>query len=188
MKRIVIAAIAGGLIVFFVSAILHMATPLGTSGMKAIPNEDAVVDQLRSSLTDNAVYIYPGLDMQASPTEEQQKAWEAKVRRGPSGLIIHTAHGAEPAFPQQLMLEFLAVVCSCLVAAWLLSRMVGTYAMRALSVTSLALFAFFSLSASHWIWYRFPSPFLLAELVGEVIAYLLAGLAIAKIVPPPVPQ
>jgi hypothetical protein len=127
MKSIVIAAIAGGLIVFFVSFIIHMATPLGTAGMKAIPNEDAVVDALRTNLTERAVYIYPGLDMRAKPSDEQQKARESKVRRGPSGLIIHTAAGN-------------------------------------------------------------PTPFIVAELTGEVVAYLLAGFAIAKIVPPPVPQ
>src|SRR5687768_1348730 len=110
MKRIVIAAVAGGLIVFFISAIIHMATPLGTAGMKAIPNEDVMVDSLRTNLTEGAVYIYPGINMQTKPTDEEHKAWEAKVRRGPSGLIIHTAAGTEPAFPKQLMLELLTVL------------------------------------------------------------------------------
>jgi hypothetical protein len=187
MKRIVIAAVVGGLIVFFVSAILHMATPLGTAGMKLMSNEDAVVDVLRTNLTESAVYIYPGMNMQAHPTEAEQKTWEAKLLRGPSGLIIHTAHGSDYSFPKDLIYEFITVVLSCLVAAWVLARTVGSYGARVLTVTMFAVFAFLSISASHWIWYNFPTAFVAAEVIGELIAYLLAGFAMARIVPPPVP-
>lgn len=190
MKRIVIAAIVGGLIVFFVSAAIHMLTPLGTAGMKTIPNEDAVIEVLRSNLTESAVYMYPGMDMTASPkpTEEQQKAWETKYLRGPSGLIVNTVAPAAPPFPKNLIWEFVTVVLSCLVAACVLSRTVGSYAWRVCTVVMFAVFAFLSITASHWIWYNFPTPFVMAELIGELIAYLLAALAIAKIVPPPLPQ
>jgi hypothetical protein len=188
MKRIVIAAIVGGLIVFVVSAICHMATPLGTAGMMIMPNEDAVMDAMRANLTESKVYFFPGMSMQAKPSDAEQKAWEEKVRRGPSGLIIYTAGGTEPAFPKQLAIEFLTVVLSCFVAAWVLSRVVGSYGSRAIIVALFALFAFLSISASHWNWYSYPSAFILAEVAGEVIAYLLAGFAIAKIVPPPLPR
>jgi hypothetical protein len=186
MKRIVLAAILGGLVVFIVSAICHMATPLGTAGMMIMPNEDPVIDNLRANLTESKVYFFPGMSMQAKPSEAEQKAWEEKVRRGPSGLIIYTAGGTEPAFPKQLAIEFLTVVLSCFVAAWVLSRVVGSYASRVIIVTLFALFAFLSISASHWNWYAYPSAFILAEAAGEIISYLLAGLVIAKIVPPPV--
>lgn len=185
MKRVLIAAIVGGLIVFVVSAVTHMFTPLGTAGMKLIPNEDPVIEVLRTNLTESKVYFFPGMNMQQEPTPAEQKAWEDKVRRGPSGMIIYTANGVEPAFPKQLGIEFLTVVLSCFVAAWVLSRVVGSYASRAIIVALFALFAFLSISASHWNWYAFPPAFVLAEAVGEVVAYLLAGLAIARIVPPP---
>jgi hypothetical protein len=188
MKRIVIAAIVGGLIVFFVSAIIHMATPLGTAGMKTLPNEDAVIEVLRSNLTESAVYMYPGMNMQAKPTEEEQKAWETKYLRGPSGLIVNTMTVKALPFPKNLIWEFVTVVLSCLVAACVLSRTVGSYAWRVCTVVMFAVFAFLSITASHWIWYNFPTPFVMAELIGELIAYLLAALAIAKIVPPPVAQ
>jgi uncharacterized membrane protein len=41
-------------------------------------------------------------------------------------------------------------------------------------------------TASYWIWYGFPGAFIAAGLVTEFAGWLLAGLAIAKIVPPPV--
>lgn len=188
MKRVIIAAIVGALIVFFTSAVIHMFTPLGTAGMKLMPNEDAVVEALRTNLTESAVYPYPGMDMQKQPTPEEEKTWMDKLHRGPSGLIIHTAQGTEFSFPKSLGLEFLTVLVTCFIAAWILSRQLGTYVGRAITVAMLAVFAFFALTASHWIWYNFPTNFILAEGVGELIAYLFAGFAIAKIVPPPLPQ
>ncbi|HKR63718.1 MAG TPA: hypothetical protein VJZ00_08300 [Thermoanaerobaculia bacterium] len=188
MKRIVIGAIVGALIVFFTSAIVHMFTPLGTAGAKMIPHEDAVIDAMRNNLTESGVYFYPGMNMQTHPSEAEQKAWEEKLRRGPSGMIIHVAQGSELPFPKNLIWEFLTVLGSCLVAAWVVSRTVGTYGTRVIIVAMFAVFAFLSITASHWIWYQFPTPFVMAEFIGELIAYLLGGLAIAKIVPPPLPQ
>jgi hypothetical protein len=42
--RIIIGAIVGAVVVFIVSAILHMATPLGTMGMNVLQNEDVVLE------------------------------------------------------------------------------------------------------------------------------------------------
>jgi hypothetical protein len=188
MKRIVIAAIIGGIIVFVVSAIIHMATPLGVAGMKMISNEDAVIDVLRANLTEKKVYFFPGMNMHTHPSDTEVKAWEAKLRRGPAGLIVFTPNGQEPALARQLAIELLGCVLSCFVAAWVLSRSLGSYVSRSITVALFAVFAFFSISVSYWNWYGFPTDFLCAEFVGELIAYLLAGLAIAKIVPPPLPQ
>jgi hypothetical protein len=42
------------------------------------------------------------MDFTSKPTPEQQKAYEEKLRRGPSGLIIYTAEGSEAMSSQQL--------------------------------------------------------------------------------------
>jgi len=183
--RVLIAAIVGAIIVFIWSAAAHMATPLGTAGVAMLPNEDQVVETLRTNVTKSAVYIFPGMDMQKQPTAEEQKAWEEKLGRGPSGLLVYTAKGLRPPFPNNLIYEFLTVFFSSLIAAIVISRTVGSWFFRAFVVAMFALFTFFSVSASHWIWYHFPTEFICAELIMEFVGYLLAGVAMAKIVPPP---
>ncbi len=42
MKRIVVAGILGGLVVFVWGWLSHAVLPLGTVGIKNLPNEDAV--------------------------------------------------------------------------------------------------------------------------------------------------
>ena len=49
----------------------------------------------------------------------------------------------------------------------------------------MGLFGIVSLLVSYWIWYGFPVEYVCGELVTEVVGWLLAGLAIAKIVRPP---
>jgi hypothetical protein len=59
---------------------------------------------------------------------------------------------------------------------------------RAFAITLLAIFASVSLTFSYWIWYGFPAAFVLGEMVTELIGWFLAGLAIAKLVPPAAPS
>jgi hypothetical protein len=182
--RILIAALTGAVVVFIWSAIAHMATPLGTAGMSPINDEDPLLDQMRKSLPASSVYFFPtaGLDFTARPTPEQMKMFEEKMKRGPSGLIIYTASGGQPMSARQLVSEFVANFLAAAIAAILLSAMAVPYFARAVFVALLALFAFLSTAVSHWIWYGFPTAFIVAELIGEFVGWFLAGLAMAKIV------
>lgn len=57
MKRILIAAVAGGLIVFVWAAVAHMGTPLGTAGLRTLQEEEAVVAALKASGNGSAVLL-----------------------------------------------------------------------------------------------------------------------------------
>jgi hypothetical protein len=184
MKRIAIAAIAGGVIVFIWGAISHMLLPFGSMGFSTLPNEDAVTAALKSSIPDEGLYIFPGIDMSGDATEEEQAAWAARLRSGPRGLLVYHPQGSEPMSPRQLLSELLANVLAAAVAAFLVSLMAAAYGRRVLAVALLGLFGWLSLEVSFWIWYGFPGSFIAAEAVTEVVGWFLAGLAIARIVPP----
>jgi hypothetical protein len=185
MKRILIAAVAGGLIVFIWTAIAHMATPLGTAGMSVFPpdQESKIIDAMKAGLPGSGLYFFPGIDMQSTPTPEQQKAWEAKIQAGPFGLLVFNARGGSPLSPAQLVTELASTMLAAAVAAYLASLMAGPMMTRAIAVALLALFASLSVGASYWNWYGFPTAFIAAEAFTELIGWLLAGLAIARIVP-----
>jgi len=181
--RIITAAIVGGLIVFGVSAVFHTLTPLGTMGLSFLPNEDPVMQAFKTNIPRSGLYFFPGGTM-GKMTEQEQQAWAAKLRSGPSGLIVYTAEGLEAMEPRQLVSELIANILAAAIASILLTFMAAPYITKAISCALLAVFAFLSLSASHWIWYHYPTTFVAAELVMEFIAWLLAGLVIAKIVTP----
>jgi len=181
MKRLAIAAVAGGAIVFVWSAIAHTLLPLGEMGLSTLPNEAPFVAALQGTKT--GLYFFPGMDMSRKPTAAEQAAWEAKIQAGPTGLLVYNERG-EAMSPRQLGSEFVSNVLAAAIAAFVASLLAASYGRRVLALTLLGLFGWMSLSVSYWIWYGFPASFILAEGITEVVGWLLAGLAIAKIVPP----
>ena len=59
MKKILIAGIAGGIILFIWSFMAWVLLPLHEPTMHKIPNEEAVIAALQSNVTAKGVYIFP---------------------------------------------------------------------------------------------------------------------------------
>jgi hypothetical protein len=182
--RIIIGAIVGGLVVFIWSAISHIVTPLGGMGLSTLPDEARQLESF-TAVPASGMYFFPGMDMKKKPTPEEQKAWEAKIHAGPTGLLIITKGPGEAMSPRQLASELLSNIVAALIASILVSMMIGSWLKRAIAVALFGLFGVVSLLVSYWLWYGFPSAFLAGETVTEVVGWFLAGLAIAKIVRPP---
>ena len=185
MKRILIAAIVGGIIVFIWSAVAHMITPLGMAGFSVLGDrEESFIEALRANVPKSGMYMIPGEEDAQDLTPEQEKAWMDKIRRGPYALVVYTAGGSEPFDPMQLIRELVSTIIAAFIVAWILSLTGGPYFTRVIIVTLFAVFAWFSLTQSYWTWYKFPTAFVLAEAATEILGWFLAGLAMAKIVRP----
>lgn len=175
MKRIVLAAIVGGLVFFIWSAAIHMS-PLGMIGIGNLTNEDAVLDAVRANVTQSGFYFFPG--------KTDEKAWEEKFRRGPSGILVMTAGGVPIFDPTILVGELLTDIVAAFIAACIIAMIVASYARRVMVVMMMGVFSWVSLLLSYWLWYRFPTPYILMEGVTEIVGWLLAGLVMAKMVAP----
>ncbi len=115
-KKIVLAALADGLVMFGWGAISHMVTPLGEMGFQGLPNEEKVLGDLGASIPDPGLYFYPAIDMK-NATEEQRAAWTEKIKTGPSGLLLYRPSGGEAMSPRQLGSELLSNVFAAWIAA-----------------------------------------------------------------------
>lgn len=181
-----LGGLVGGLVIFFWGAVAHMASPLGTMGISRIDpaREDAFLASLKGSVDAPGLYFLPGLDMIGTPSESEQKAWEAKLASGPSGIMVITPSGGEAITPRQLLTEFGTGILASLLAGGLLLSTRLCYARRVLFVAGLGLFGWLSIGLPYWNWYKFPTAFTGALLIEECVGWLLAGLAIAAIVKP----
>ena len=184
MKRIIIAGIAGGIVMFLWGAILHMLLPVGGMGIKTLPDEDTVVAAFKQSISEPGLYFFPGMDMSRKLTPEEQKAWEEKYAAGPTGILVYQPHGGTELTAGPLLTEVASDIVAALLLAWVISLMVASYAARFLAAAILGLFAWLTLSISYWNWYGFPGSFILAEGIDQVIGWGLSGLVTAKIVRP----
>ncbi len=185
MKRILLAALAGGFIIFVWGAFAHMALPAGTMGMSTLPNEDAVLQALGSNVPHPGLYFFPGWDMSGENTPEEEEAWMEKHRNGPAGMLIYQPKGGEAMPPTMLITEFLSNVITAFIIALLAASLVGPYLRRALLLSLFGVFAWCAISLSFWNWYHFPMAFIAGEGIDVVFGTALAALAVAKIVAAP---
>lgn len=183
MKKIVLATLVGAVVVFVWNSIAHVALPIGTIGLSSLPNEEPVLQSLAASVHEPGLYFFPAIDMKAA-TKEQRAVWEKKLHDGPSGLLVYRPHGGEAIAPWQLIHEFLANLLEAAIVAFLLSMMAASYGRRVLATTLLGLFGSATILLSYWIWYGFPALFVLGEIGEHMFGWLLAGLVMARMIPP----
>ena len=85
MKKPILAALLGGLVVFVWGTISHMVLPLGQAGVTVIrPESEAVVlATMKAAMPERALYIFPGMK-QSGATDEDRRLWQEKHKAGPA--------------------------------------------------------------------------------------------------------
>jgi hypothetical protein len=183
MKRIVTGTIMGAVIMFVWGAFSHLVLLIG-AGFTPLPNEDSVLDKLRNSIAEDGLYFFPGKDFRAKSTPEQETAWEAKYRAGPTGFLVYHPTGGAPVSPKKLLIQLTSNLLAAAIAVFVVAHMLAPYWQRVLVISLLGGFGCLSISMIYWNWYGYPTSFFTAQCVDQVIGWLFAGLAIAKVVPP----
>jgi hypothetical protein len=186
MKRIIIATITGSLILFIWGGLSHMVIFIG-AGYKPLPDEEKIIKTLESSISEKGLYFFPGKDFRHS-TGRQDTAFLEKFRTGPVGMLVYRPVGGNPLSPDKLITQFISGLLSALIAAFIVSLAAAAYWKRVFVITLLGASACVAVSTIYWNWYEFPTTFFLAQIADQTIGFFLSGLAIAKIVPQPIPN
>lgn len=185
MKRILIAAVLGGVIIFVWGALSHMVLQVGSMGMSQLPDEGPVIEALRTHVPEAGMYMYPGWDDAVAKSAAEEASWMKQYATGPAGLLIHRPKGGEFMPPSVLLSEVISNVFAALIAALIASSLAGGFGKRVLMLTLLGVFAWVTVNVSYWAWYHFPMVFVLGEALDIVVSTFLAALVIAKLVPAP---
>jgi hypothetical protein len=183
MKRIFLSGVVAGFAFFVWLSFIHMATPLAQVGIRAIPNEAEVVASIKNGIPNEGFYLFPGaVTAQNAPHAEKVAAMQAameKMKTSPTGILVVYPNGKAPLTPQQLIAEALNDIAQGLLLAWLLfhssSKGIGEKVKFAMAV---GLAASFLTNISYWNWYGFPTSYTLATIFGQVVGYMVMGLAI----------
>ena len=181
MKRMIIGVALAGLGMFFWSALAHTVLPIGGMGIKVLHDEEAFLGAVKTSATEPGFYFFPGMDMSRKPSAEEQKAWTAKYETGPCGIMVVHPHGRKAMNASHLLTELGADLLAVGLAAWLVSPLAFGFWKRALAVTLMGPIAWLSLSASYWNWYGFPTAYVTAEAIDQVVGWFIAGLVLSAI-------
>ena len=187
-KKIFLGGLLGGVVVFLMSAVFHMATQLGEVGIHGMPNEEAMRATLRASIHEPGIYAIPWADMSSGKSKEQQEAdmaaYAAKYKEGPTAMLIYTPGGVEFKFGKALLNQFLFSLVGAFLIAWVLATTASatTYGTRVMIVVAAAFFGGFVYTLPYWNWYNFPINYILAEMGTWVVSWFVGGLAMAAVI------
>lgn len=186
MKRVIMAAIVGGIAMFLWSFVAHMLTPLASTGVEEIPNEAAVTTSMQANIGAHGLYLFPGYGLGHKPSMAEMRAnmesQQKKMASSPSGLLVYFPPNRPMSFGSMLGVEFGTEFLQALIAMSLLSMagIVG-YGRRVWFVALLGIAAVLTTNVSYWNWYGFPSNYTCAYMFTEWMGYLVAGLVGAKV-------
>ena len=185
-KRILIAGIAGGIVMFFWGFAWHDLLGLGLIGINDMPNEQTVVGTLKSSVPERGMYLIPGMNIPANATSEQKRAaQEAAMKKsaaGPSGILIYLPAG-NAMTPKMLLTECGTNILQALLVAFLLAQArLRRFSSRLGFAFVIGLVAAITTNISYWNWFGFPGNYTVAAVTFQILAFFLVGLVAAGVV------
>ncbi len=188
MAKKLLAGVLGGLAFFLWSFVAHDLLPLGKTGIKGIPNEQAVLNSMKANMPEDGLYLLPGLGLPENATRAQQSAaMEArmhKVETGPSGLLAYHP-SLNFSFGKALGVELGTNILQVLLAVILLGQTsLLSFGARWRFISVAGILAAISTNISYWNWYGFPGNYTLAYIFAVAMGFVFAGLVAAAIVKP----
>ena len=191
MGKKLLAAVLGGVAFFLWSFVAHMLTGLGETGIQEIPNEQAVVSSLKTSLPNSGLYMFPGWGLPADASHSdkmkamQSDAMQAKMKAGPIGLLVYRAGGMNGLTPRQLITELVTNIIQIFLAILLLGQTrIVNFVGRWRFITIAGFLAAISTNISYWNWFGFPGNYTTAYIAVIAVGFAVAGLVVAAIVKP----
>jgi hypothetical protein len=179
MNRIFLAGLLGAIAMFVWVYMAWTALPLGSVGLRKLPNETAVLDALQKNIAENSgIYLFPGLWLEPNPPD---KDFAEKIARYPSGILMYNAAGSRSlAMSHWLLVDFLTELAEALLAVFLLTRTrLTTFGARVTFVVLVGVLAAIATNVGYWNWYGFPWSYTLALIFTQVVGFLWIGLIAA---------
>lgn len=159
--------VVSAVIVFLASWIVHMFLPNHRRDFAKLPNEDAVLDALRSMNIPSGQYLAPYANTAA---QMKQPEYAEKRKRGPS-LFLTLIAGGDTGMGKSLLQWFIYLLVISLFTAYLARHGVsaGTRYLSVFKFVALAAFMAYAVGHAHQsIWYR--------QAWRTTVVYLIDGL------------
>jgi hypothetical protein len=188
LKRILIAGLLAGLVLFVWEFAAHEFLPLGEAGFQPLPNEAATLAVMRDAIRQPGLYLFPAPEFQPDMTTAQkQEAMQKSMDRaltGPTGLMVFHPNGVPFSFSRNLAIQFGADVVVMWICAWILALVTrsASYWQLVIIAMLLGFIPVLRTEIPYWNWYNFPAVYTLSQTVIHVVGLTLGGMILAKLV------
>ena len=162
-RRLLLAAVLGGLAMFIWSAGAHMS-PLGMVGIQYFPREVIVVETLAADSAGlrDGMYVFPADAAAAGPNR-------------PSGMLVYHPANMFTMMPQQIIAELLKEILQAGLLAWLMLQVAGGFGRRVAFAAAAGVMVGLTTNGSYAIWYGMPMSYTIASMGIEFVGYVIAG-------------
>jgi hypothetical protein len=182
--RSILAALLGAVVLFVWGFVFWTILPWSMQTIRPLPNHAAIASAVTEIPT--GTYFYPDISHTGLPTDDPRtdSTWNEMFKRGPLFEVRVQHEGMDMMSPMMFVWGFLHFFASTLIAVILLRTVRPQLAgirgqVLFLTMVGLLIAVFADLSGP--IWFHYPWDRALTDAVYTVIAWLLAGLAIALV-------
>ncbi len=189
MLRLLIGSLLAAVVLFAWGAVFWGVSPLPFAVMRAVPNDEVVVEVLKKNLPASGVYLspFPDEERYGADRAEAEKAFLERHRQGPLVQITYRKDGLDAQGPAVFAAGFVHMLVSSLLVGGLLMLALpglGGYASRVLFVFLAGVFASVTVTLSTPIWFHHPWQFPLLNALYHATNWLLAGFVLGAVIRP----
>src|SRR6266571_4396515 len=193
-KRTLLAGVLGGIAMFIWTSIAHMALPLGETGIREIPNQQAVLGAMQTNIgQQSGLYLFPGFGLGRTSTRQQRseamKHMEERLASNPSGILMYHPPGRALMMGRLLGIEFATELLESILVVFLLAQTsLVSFGARVGFVTIAGILAAIATNVSYWNWYGFPSVYTASYMFIQIVGFLCVGIVAALVLGKRQPQ
>ncbi len=188
MNRLIVPALITAVVVFIWMFISWAVIGWHYIDIEELPNGDAIAEQMKESINEPGIYIYPGYPEDGDDADMEE--WTSKYQAGPLvNFMVYNPAGADPMDPMQFIKSFIINFIAAFIAGVLLMMTMAqnpTYWRRVIFVMMLGLFAAFVGPFIEWNWWSFPTGYSMVNAIDLCVTWFIAGLVLAWRIKPEV--
>jgi hypothetical protein len=180
MNKLIVPSLITAVVVFIWMFISWTLLPWHNVDIKSIKDQ-ALLEQMKESLTEPGIYLYPG-----EPEDESNAAmqeWSDQYKAGPLvHFMVYNPQGAEWDMAMPMIKSFLINFIAAFIAGVLLMMTLAqnpSFWRRVIFVMMLGLFAAFVGPFVEWNWWSFPTGYSMINAIDLCVTWFIAGLVLA---------
>ncbi len=173
MKKFLIGALVGAIIIFMWQAVANMTMSHHNDAYNRVPNEQVVYDAIKSNITKEGQYMIPGFEPNGSA--EEREAYNKANLGKPWAMITYHPKMTDNMGMRSIR-SITSTFLSVLIFIWILGKNPGSFGTIVLKSIALGLLMFMSVWYPQNIWMETPWGVIKGELIDLPVAWGLCGI------------
>ena len=180
MNKLIVPSLITAVVVFIWMFISWTLLPWHNVDIKSIKDQ-ALLEQMKESLTEPGIYLYPGEPEDESNVAMQE--WSDQYKAGPLvHFMVYNPQGAEWDMAIPMIKSFLINFIAAFIAGVLLMMTLAqnpSFWRRVIFVMMLGMLAAFVGPFIEWNWWSFPTGYSMVNAIDLCVTWFIAGLVLA---------